>query len=71
MPVTLTVVPDEMQAEVICEMLRMNGIKCSYRKTDAAAAISAFGAGGVMAGPTEILIAEDALATARERLQAE
>ena len=35
--VTLTVVANEMEAEVICGSLRANGIECDYRKTNVAA----------------------------------
>jgi hypothetical protein len=66
--VRLTVVPDEMQAEVVCGLLRANGIACSYRKTDSAAAIGAYGGGFAIAGPTEILVSEDDLAAARKVL---
>ena len=55
-PVRLTVMSDEMAAEVLCGRLRANGIRCAYRKTDAAAAISAYGGGFAMAGPTEVLV---------------
>jgi hypothetical protein len=54
--VRLTIVPDEMQAEVVCGLLRANGIACSYRKTDTAAAIGTYGGGYAIAGPTEILV---------------
>ena len=62
--VHLTVVPDEMQAEVVCGLLRENGIACSYRKTDPAAAVGTYGGGYAIAGPTEILVAEDDLEAA-------
>jgi hypothetical protein len=66
---TLVVVGDEMEAEILCGLLRTNGIRCSYRKTNTAAAVSAFGAGGVMAGPTEVLVAESDPVAARELLR--
>jgi Putative prokaryotic signal transducing protein len=66
--VHLTVVTDEMQAEVVCGLLRQNGIACSYRKTDSAGAISAYGGGYAIAGPTEILVDEDNLEAAQQVL---
>ena len=53
--VKLTVVGDEMEAEMLCSLLRSQGIACSYRKTDVARAI---GAGFSMGGPREILVHE-------------
>jgi hypothetical protein len=64
--VRLTVVPDEMQAGVVCGLLRENAIACSYRKTDMAAAT--YGGGHAIAGPTEILVKEDDLNAARKLL---
>jgi hypothetical protein len=66
--VRLTVVPDEMQAEVVCGVLRENGIACSYRKTDMAAAIGTYGGGYAIAGPTEILVDQGNLDSARKLL---
>jgi hypothetical protein len=37
--VRLTDVADEMEAEALCGLLRAHGIRCSYRKTDFAAAV--------------------------------
>jgi hypothetical protein len=64
--VRLTVVSDEMAAEALCGRLRASGIKCGYRKTDSAAAISAQSGGFAMAGPTEVLVDEDDLEDARK-----
>jgi len=66
--VRLTVVPDEMQAEVLCGRLRASGIECGYRKTDSAAAISAAGGGFAIAGPTEVLVDERDLERAKRLL---
>ena len=38
----LTVVRDEIEAELLCRLLRENGIECGHRKTNFAA--GAFGA---------------------------
>jgi hypothetical protein len=67
-PVRLTVVSDEMAAEVLCGQLRTSGIECAHRKTDSAAAISAYGGGFAMAGPTEVLVDERDLSEARKLL---
>lgn len=62
--ITLTVVDDEAEAELLCGLLRANGIECGYRKTDVAAGawISGFATGG----PLEVLVDEGDLAVARE-----
>jgi hypothetical protein len=67
-PVRLTIVADEMEAEVLCGRLRTNGIKCGYRKMDTAAAISAYGGGFAMAGPTEVLVDDRDLKEAQKLL---
>jgi hypothetical protein len=66
--VRLTIVADEMEAEALCGRLRTSGIKCGYRKTDSAAAISAYGGGFAMAGPTEVLVDERDLEEAQKLL---
>lgn len=67
-PIRLTVVSDEMAAEMLCGQLRASGIECGYRKTDTAAAVSALGGGFAMAGPTEVLVDERDLEDARKLL---
>jgi hypothetical protein len=67
--VKLTVVGDEMEAEMLCGLLRSNGVECSYRKTDTAAAISAESGGFAIAGPTEILVHAHDLDAARRLLE--
>ncbi len=64
--VTLTVVHDEAEAEMVCGMLRANGIGCSYRKSDIAA--GAWTGGFARGGPVEVLVDEHAAAAARELL---
>ena len=61
--VRLTVVPNEMEADVICGKLRANGIECGHRKTDMAGAWTVGFASG---GPTEILVDESRLDEARK-----
>ena len=65
--VTLTYVGDEMEAEVLCGLLRTNGIECSYRRSDVSAG-AAYGGGSPIAGPTEVLVHERDLAEARKLL---
>ena len=65
---TLTVVGDELEAEMLCGMLRANGIECLFRRTDRASAISAYTVGLSVAGPTEVVVNEDDLDRARALL---
>lgn len=64
--VTLTHVANELEASVLCGMLRSHGIECDYRKSDAAAGVY----GGVFssAGPTEVVVDDVKLQEARELL---
>jgi hypothetical protein len=66
--VKLTVVGNEMEAEMLCGLLRSHGIACNHRKSDSAAAISAESGGFAMAGPTEVLVHEHDLEAARRLL---
>jgi hypothetical protein len=63
--VTLTVVGNEMEADMVCGMLRANGIECFHRKADTAGEGIY---GETIAGPTEVMVEEDDLADARELL---
>jgi putative signal transducing protein len=64
--VTLTVVHDESEAEMVSGLLRANGIECSYRKTDIAA--GAWTGGFARGGPVEVLVTDDDLVAARALL---
>jgi hypothetical protein len=66
--VTLTVVGDELEAEMLCGLLRTNGIACFYKKTERAGVIGAESGGFAIAGPTEVLVREQDLAAARDLL---
>jgi hypothetical protein len=67
-PVPLTVVGSDVEAEMVCGLLRSNGIRCSYRKTNDGAAIG--NASGVsMTGPTEVLVDDSDLDAARALLK--
>jgi putative signal transducing protein len=63
--VVLTVVPGETEAEVVCGLLRSNGIECAYRET---AAIDSPIEDFMAAGPREILVREADLEPARALL---
>lgn len=69
-PVRLTILPNEPIAEMVCEMLRADGIVCMQRITNIA-----FGGGGELPssgmGPREILVRPDDLERARELLASE
>jgi hypothetical protein len=63
----LTIVPNELEAELVCALLRSAGVTCGHRITD-------FGAGawdGVpTGGPREIVVPESQLGEARAVLAA-
>jgi Putative prokaryotic signal transducing protein len=63
--VVLTVVPGETEAELLCGLLRANGIECGYRDTDA---IDSPIEGFIPSGPREVLVHEFDLESARELL---
>ena len=65
---TLTVVHDELEAEVVCGLLRVNGIKCGYRPSTAG---SVFGMTPSVGGQTEVIVDETDIGRARELLEAE
>jgi len=64
--VTLMVVHDESEAEMVGGLLRANGIECSYRKTEIAA--GAWTGGFARGGPVELLVNDDDLVAARTLL---
>jgi Putative prokaryotic signal transducing protein len=63
--VVVTVVSGEPEAELVCGLLRSNGIDCAYRDT---AAIDSPLEDFTAAGPREILVREADLEAARELL---
>ena len=63
--VTLTVVYDEAEAEIVCGMLRANGIECGHRRSGMA---TAAWAGGFETGGIEVLVGEDDLPAAQALL---
>jgi hypothetical protein len=65
--VVLTVVSGESEAEVVCGLLRSEGIECAYRDTDAIdSSVEEF----IAAGPREILVHPSNLEAAKELLAA-
>ena len=63
--VVLTVVPGEAEAELVCGLLRANGIECAYRDTDA---IDSPMEDFMASGPREVLVHEADLEAARSLL---
>jgi len=64
--VVVTVAPNETEAEIICGLLRSEGIECSYRQTNVGA--GAFD--GMPGGSQEVVVAIRDLDRAREVLTA-
>jgi hypothetical protein len=64
--VRLTLVPNEGEAEMLCRLLRTEGIPCSYRSSDLA--VGGADAGYSFGGWREILVDDNDLARARELL---
>jgi len=63
--IVLTVVSSETEAEVLCGLLRSNGIECAYRETTAIdSPLEDF----IASGPQEILVREADLEDARSLL---
>jgi hypothetical protein len=66
-PVRLTVVSTQGEADLICSMLRAQGIKCGDRAPDGLGAEQ----GGGFGGWREVLVDEDDLETAQALLDSE
>jgi hypothetical protein len=63
--VVLTVVPGETEAELLCGLLRSNGIECAYRDTESIdSPLEEF----IASGPREVLVHESDLEGARALL---
>lgn len=65
---TVTVVGSELEAEMVCAVLRTAGIESFQRQTNAGAG---FGDGMPQTGAHEVLVAPDELEHAREVLAAQ
>jgi type III secretory pathway lipoprotein EscJ len=64
--VPLTIVPNEAEAEILCALLRTEGITCDHRPTN-------FGVGsmdGVPGGAREVIVEEASFDRALEILEA-
>jgi hypothetical protein len=66
--VVLTVVGDEVEAEMIRGFLRANGIECSLRTTDLSWGSFAGGGGFGPGGPIELVVADEDVVAARRLL---
>jgi hypothetical protein len=65
--VYLTLVPSEVEAELLCALLRTDGIECEQRPTNFSVGMMDGMPGG---GPREVFVGEQDLARAREILAA-
>ncbi|MGZ4417985.1 MAG: putative signal transducing protein [Gaiellaceae bacterium] len=65
--VYLTLVPSEVEAELLCALLRTEGIKCEQRPTNFSVGTMDGMPGG---GPREVFVSERDLARAQEILTA-
>jgi hypothetical protein len=65
--VHLTFVPNEAEAEILCALLRTEGIECDQRATNLSVGRMDGMPGG---GPREVVVAEQHLARAQELLTA-
>ena len=68
-PVRVTIVPNEVAADVVCTFLRAEGIKCGHRVTNMGAGgwdgvPNVGGAREVLVDPADLEIAREALASA-------
>ena len=64
---SLTVVSNDLEAEMLCGELRANGSACSYRKIGPGANLGSYAMLG-QGGPTEVLVDEAQLDEARKLL---
>jgi Putative prokaryotic signal transducing protein len=63
--VYLTIVSNEAEAELLCALLRTEGIECDHRSTNLSVGMMDGMPGG---GPREVVVAEQGLARAQEIL---
>ena len=68
-PVRVTIVPNEVAADVVCTFLRTEGIRCGHRVTNVGAGSwdgvpNIGGAREVLVDPTDLKVAREALASA-------
>jgi hypothetical protein len=65
--VYLTLVPTEAEADILCALLRTEGIECEDRPTNMSVGTMDGMPGG---GPREIVVAKESLTRAQELLEA-
>jgi hypothetical protein len=65
-PVRVTVVANEVEADLVCSFLRAEGIRCAHRVTNVGA--GAWDGVPNMGGPREVLVAPADLSAARATL---
>jgi putative signal transducing protein len=65
--VHLTFLPNEYEAELLCALLRTEGIECDQRSTNLSVGMMDGMPGG---GPREVVVAEQSLTRAQELLAA-
>lgn len=65
--VYLTIVPTEAEADILCALLRTEGIECEDRATNMSVGTMDGMPGG---GPREIVVAKESLTRAQEILEA-
>lgn len=65
-PVRVTIVPNEVAADLVCSFLRAEGIRCAHRITDIGA--GAWDGVPSAAGPREVLVDPADLDAARQAL---
>lgn len=66
--VSVTIVATDPEAEIVCGLLRTNGVDCPYRQTNVAVGAAE---GLARGGPVEILVSPGDLDEARRLLAAE
>ena len=64
--VVVTTASDEIQADMLCGLLRSEGIKCFAKRSDMSAGIAGVTGGGGIAGGFEVWVDEEDLERARE-----
>jgi hypothetical protein len=65
--VVVEVVATQSEAELLCSLLRNEGIRCTYRVSDYGAGA---GDGLAVGGPQEVIVRSEDLAAAREIMKA-
>jgi len=66
----LTTVGNRVEAEILCGMLRTNGIKCGYALSDIAGGIAMVTGGASNVGPVDVFVEDEKLVEARKLLPA-